>query len=280
MQKIQRIFLKWLVALCIIPVFIMGIPVFIIVYPISLFNRKLVVRISTLFTYLTWSITSILFNISCRVEGNNILDNKNYFVISNHLGSVDFMLINEIAKMNNMIAHSKYTIKEGLKVFPVLYQGMVSVGFLVLKRCFEKDRKRIIRYFEFFKANDIPIWFILYPEGSRFKKQAQAISWEYSDKNNVPRMNNVLFPRYKGFKLICEQLRGSRISEIADITFSYSEGEVPPLWKFLLCDVTGHFKYNIRIVPINQISDYESFLYKAFERKDALITEWKTLKSK
>ncbi|KAH9411569.1 hypothetical protein HK407_04g06740 [Ordospora pajunii] len=280
MKKICRICSKWLVVLGIIPVFLLGIPAFIIVYPISIFNRKLAIRISTLFTYLTWSLTSLLFCISCRVEGNNILDSSDYFVISNHLGSVDFMLINEIARMNNMIAHSKYAIKEGLKVFPVLYQGMVFVGFLVLKRCFKKDRDRIVGYFEFFKANNIPIWFILYPEGSRFKKQAQAISWEYSDRNNAPKLNNVLFPRYKGFKLICEQLRGSRISKIADITFFYSESEVPPLWKFLLWDTNGYFKYDIRIIPIDEISDYESFLYKAFERKDALITEWKTLKGK
>lgn len=275
MNKALKIFLKLLLFPGVVALFLLAIPFSIMAYPLHMLNRPLCIRLSTFFTCALWTLISWVFNLSSTVDGNATLGGGDYFVISNHLGSVDFILINEIARKSNMIAHMKYAIKDGLKVFPVFYQVIVYVGFLVLRRSFESDRKKIVSYFEFFKRNSIPMWFILYPEGSRFTPELRARSWEYSDKMGMKRLSNVLFPRYKGFKLVCEQLRNSRIKYIADITFFYSDGEVPPLWKFLFWDTAGSFKYDVRIIPIDEIGDYEEFVYKAFERKDALIAEWK-----
>ncbi len=62
------------------------------------------------------------------------------------MGGLD--LTHEIARKSNMVAHMKYAIKDGLKIFPVFYQDVVYVGFLVLRRSFESDRKKIVKYFE------------------------------------------------------------------------------------------------------------------------------------
>lgn len=275
MEKACRILLKLLILLGISIVFVSAVPFIVLIYPVYILNRPLCIRLSTFFTYTTWSLTSLIFNMSTTIEGRNIMGEEDYFVISNHLGSVDFMLINEIARKNNMIAHLKYAVKDGLRVFPVFYQMLVYIGFLVLRRSFESDRQRIVRYFGFFKNNQIPMWFVLYPEGSRFSEKLKTASWEYSDRKGMRRLDNVLFPRYKGFKLVCEQLRGTRIRNIADITFFYMGGETPPLWKFLLGDPSGKFRYDIKITPIDEIDNYEEFLYRSFERKDALIADWK-----
>ena len=137
---------------------------------------------------------------------------------------------------------------------------MIYVGFLVLKRFFESDQKRIIRYLDFIKTSRIPIWFVFYPEGTRVTEKLRSASWEHSDKRGMAMFNNVLFPRYKGFKLICEQLRNSRIKNVADITFFYLGGKTPPpLWNIFFWDQEGVFKYDIKITPIDEIDDYEEF---------------------
>nr|AGE95271.1 acylglycerol-3-phosphate acyltransferase family protein [Encephalitozoon cuniculi] len=275
MRRALRIFLKLVMLQGVVVLFLLGIPFSALAYPIYILDKPLCIRLSTFFTYTLWTLISWMFNLSSTVNGSIALGDESYLVISNHVGSVDFILINEIARRNNMIAHMKYAIKDGLRIFPVFYQIVVYAGFLVLKRNFEDDEKKIVKYFDFFKISSIPMWFILYPEGSRFTEKLKLRSWEYSDKKNIVRLNNVLLPRYKGFKLICEQLRNSRIKKIVDVTFFYSEGEVPPLWKFLLWDTTGSFNCDIRVVPIDEIADYKEFLYKSFERKDALISRWK-----
>ncbi|AFN82893.1 acylglycerol-3-phosphate acyltransferase-like protein [Encephalitozoon romaleae SJ-2008] len=274
MKKVFKILVKLIIFLGVMGMFILGAPFSILAYPLHILNKPLCIRLSTFFTYTLWTLISWMFNLSSTVHGSIDIGNESYFVISNHIGSVDFILINEIARKSGMISHVKYAVKDGLRVFPVFYQIIVYVGFLVLKRSFEKDKKKIIRYLEFFNTSGIPIWFVFYPEGSRFSEELKLKSWKYSDEKGMARLNNVLFPRYKGFKLICENLKNSRIKKIVDVTFSYSENEVPPLWKFLFCDTTGIFNCDIRVVSIDEIDDYEKFLYKSFERKDTLITKW------
>ncbi|KAG5859940.1 lysophospholipid acyltransferase [Encephalitozoon hellem] len=281
MKKAIRILSKLVLSLGIVGIFILAIPFSLLAYPLYMLNRPLCIRLSTFFTYTLWTFTGLIFNISSNVHGSIDIGSESYFVISNHIGSVDFILVNEIARRSGMVSHVKYAIKDGLRFFPVFYQIVVYVGFLVLKRSFEKDQKSIINYLEFFKSTGIPMWFVFYPEGSRFSEKLRLKSWEYSDQRGMKRLNNVLFPRYKGFKLVCEHLKNSRIKKIVDITFSYSENKVPPLWKFLLWDTSGSFNCDIRITPIDEIDDYEEFLYRSFERKDALITRWNdTIKQK
>lgn len=275
MKKMCRVCLKLLLLGALLPLFAAAIPFAVLAYPIHMFNRTLCIRLATLFTYATWMLLSTVLNVSCTMEGTGGLGSGNYFVISNHLGSMDFMLINEIARKSGMIAHMKYAVNEGLKVFPVFYQILIYAGFLVLRRSFESDQKKIVAYFDFLKRTSIPMWFILYPEGSRFTERLRAISWEHSDKKNMPRLHNVLFPRYKGFKLICELLRSSRIEHVADVTFFYTGGETPPLWRFLFTGLEGAFRYDIRTTPISEIEDCEDFIYRSFERKEALIEKWR-----
>lgn len=275
MKKVCKACAKIVLLLALAIVQTACIPFIILGYPVYMFNKPLCIRLSTFITYAVWSLTSMVFNLSATMDGENIMDDDDYLIISNHLGAIDFMLINEIAGPNGMIGHLKYVVKDSLKVFPVFYQTIVYAGFLVLRRNFESDRTSIVRYFDLFKKNKIPVWFMLYPEGSRFTEKLKLDSWEYSDMKKMNRLDNVLLPRYKGFKLICEQLRKSRIKNVADITFFYLDGETPALWEFFLRDLRGTFRYDIKITPIDEIDDYREFLYRSFERKDALITTWK-----
>jgi lysophosphatidic acid acyltransferase / lysophosphatidylinositol acyltransferase len=247
----------------------------IIIYPVRIVDKALFVSLLAPFVYIIWSLTSAIFNLSSRLEGKNPLRRESYFVISNHLGSVDFMLINEVGRMSGMLVHIKYAVKESLKCIPFFYQVMVAAKFLILRRSFEEDKGRIKRYFDFFLSNNLPIWFILYPEGARFTEVLRAKSWEYCDRHNIPRLQHVIFPRYKGFKFICEELRNSRVKYVADVTFAYSEDKVPPLWRFILGNPTGKFKCDIKVTAIEEIQDPEKFLYESFQRKEKLIGEWK-----
>lgn len=276
MKSLGKLILKVLILLLISLIFLAFVPMYIILFPVHLVNKKITLYLSTYLTYSIWSLTGLIFKLSSKIESGTVLDKKNYLIVSNHLGSIDFMLINEVAERSGMISHLKYAVKDGLKYFPIFYQGLLFTGFLVLKRSFEIDKDKIVSYFNYFKNNNIPIWFVLYPEGSRFTEKLKLRSWEYSEKKDYPKFNHVLFPRYKGFKLICEQLNGSGIEYIADITFGYSKKDVPPLWKIFFGSPGGVFKYDIKITPIAEIDDYEKFIYDSFARKDKILEKWAT----
>jgi 1-acyl-sn-glycerol-3-phosphate acyltransferase len=275
MPAILKIVIKLALSLIVLALFPVVTLYIVMIYPVRMVSKALFVSLQAPFTFVIWSLTSAIFNLSSRIEGKGKLERESYFVISNHLGSIDFMLINEVGKMSGMLVHIKYAVKESLKYIPFFYQVIVAAKFLVLRRSFEEDQGRIKRYFDFFLSNQLPIWFILYPEGARFTEQLKIESWEYCDKHRIPRLQHVIFPRYKGFKFICEELRNSRIKYVADVTFAYSEDEIPSLWKFVLGNPRGVFRYDIQVTPIEEIRDPEQFLYACFQRKEKIIERWK-----
>ena len=99
-------------------VILLCIPFSIMAYPIHIINMPLCIWMSSLFAYALWSLIGLAFSLSITMEGKNIMGSSNYFVISNHQGSADFILINEIARKNGMIGHLKYTLKDGLWILP------------------------------------------------------------------------------------------------------------------------------------------------------------------
>lgn len=275
----KKIFNTIYKSLCVFLIFLLlciSIPFIFLFILLRFLCKPLSVKIATIFPYTIWTLTSLIFNKTnyLQAQGIDKLEHESYLVVSNHVGSLDFMLINELSKHVNMLPHSKYVIKDSLKFFPVFYQLVYYAGFLLLQRNFEKDKFRIRDYLSLFKVNSIPAWIILYPEGTRLTPKKKENSLEYCRRNGFPCLENVLFPRYKGFKLITTELRNSYIKNIVDVTFWYSEKVLPPLWKFLFFSPSGYFRCDIRVVKIEEIEDCKEFIIDSFKRKDELIAKW------
>lgn len=267
--------LKLLILMAVLALAIVYTGCLVVFIPLYYLNRPLLLHISTYFTYACWTLLSCNFRLTSKVQGENKLKAENYLFICNHIGSIDFVVLNELARDRNMISYLKYTSKESLKCIPIFYQTILFSGFLIVRRNFETDNSRIQDYFRFMQGLDLPLWFILYPEGTRFTPEKRSLSWEHSEKKGVEKFNNVLFPRVKGFKLICEELKNSKIKNLADVTIYYTEKTVPTLWNFFCLPQSGIFKYDVKITPIDEIADPEQYLFDSFRRKDQLIDNWK-----
>lgn len=197
------------------------------------------------------------------------IKNDNYLVIANHIGATDFLLINAINKYN--FRHAKYAIKNGLKYFPIFFQGCQLCDFLIINRSFEKDKLNIEKYFRELASS---FWFIIYCEGHRMTDKRREESRKFCMERGITPYNNVLCPRYKGFDLIVKT--NSRIKNLLDLTF-YCEN-VPTLTDIFLSGKVFDYKCNYRIIPMDEIVDPVTFLTDAFRRKDDIIQDWKDVK--
>lgn len=192
-------------------------------------------------------------------------------MISNHIGSTDFILINELNIHN--FTDSKYSFKRSLRFFPVFYQCCILMYFLILDRNFDQDRENIIKYLQGFKDMSLNAWIILFPEGHRFTERLSLESRKFCVNKGIKPYNNVLCPRLKGFNLIQTELVGSYINNILDVTF-YCKNP-PSIIDILFCRGNYIYECNYRIVDLNSITNSDDFLLEAFRRKDVLIENWK-----
>lgn len=233
---------------------------------------------ATLWGFMGWSLCSCILRMSYKLNGKNILKkNRNYLVCSNHIGSLDFMIINELFREAGMLPDMKYIVKYELRFVPIFYQLIFLMNFLIVKRNFEEDKKKIKEYLETMSKYRIPACLILYPEGSRFSEAKRNKCWEFCEKTGNVKLNNVLFPRFKGLELIGSSIDHTYMSDVADITLIHKTKEVPPLWKVLFTEIKGEVDFHIKVTPIKDIKNFKEFLLESFKRKDVLIEQKKEI---
>lgn len=98
---------------------------------------------------------------------------------------------------------------------------------------------------------------VLYPEGTRLRNYRKLIeSQEFAKKHNLPILNNVLYPRTKGFSIITKyfQENPGSIDCVYDITFGYEKGGIS-FWKLFStpnCHIHAHVhikRFEIKNLP-------------------------------
>ncbi|EOB14252.1 1-acyl-sn-glycerol-3-phosphate acyltransferase 4 [Nosema bombycis CQ1] len=268
----MKIFLeKLLCVLAITFIYICLIPYIFIGISVRLVNKRLSVIMTSYWAFLIWYFFRRILGLSYVIKGNHNLKKKNYLVITNHIGSFDFMIINDIFYENGMMKNLKYIVKDQLKYVPIFYQTICLLNFLILKRNFEEDKNKIIEFMKSLAKNEIPACLILYPEGTRFTEEKKLKSWEFCEKTGNQKFNNVLFPRFKGLELIGSTVDQSYIDEIADITIIHKEKDVPSLWQILFTEIKGEVEINVKTTPIKDISNFKEFLLESFRRKDLIL---------
>lgn len=244
-------------------------------YTIRLFNYKLSITISTFFTYLFWKINDKIFKLTFTVECKNILKkDKNYFVISNHTSASDFMAVNTIFDKIQTMKNNKYLLKSDLKWIIGFYQLMNLVGSIPVSRNYMQDEKKIKKNITKLTKYKIPANIILYPEGSRLDAKSLKRSHEFSKSRNLQMFDYVLYPRFRGFKLICDCLKDSHIDYVVDLTIVHLN-KVPAFWQILFTNFTGKIKIDIEIFNVKEIENYREWLLERFVHKNDLIAKIK-----
>lgn len=269
--KACKIFIKSFITLLFIPYsIIVGLLIIITIF----LPEKVIGRISRFFSYIGWTMCSYNLKLSGKIEVDYDQLNDSCILISNHIGSLDFILLHEIARANGMLWYMKYIIKKEAINIPVFGYLMDKINFVFVKRNFDKDKDTLIEHCREIKKNNQKVWFVVYPEGTRFTQEKQMKSKEFAQSRNLIYFNNLLMPRGKGLNVIIDNLRESHVSHLLDVTLYY-RNKVPSLFYFLFFVTDADIKINARKININEINDVNTFLLDTFSRKDNLIEEWK-----
>jgi lysocardiolipin and lysophospholipid acyltransferase len=123
-----------------------------------------------------------------------------------------------------------------------------------------------------------PVWVGMYPEGTRITDAKRAESWSFAEKNGLPRLNNVLLPRTKGFTFITEKVRPV-LDCIYDVTIAYKGG--PAYIRHALTDgvfQTSAVHMHVQRIPVADLPQGEpalkQWLLERFKQKDALLAHF------
>jgi hypothetical protein len=65
-----------------------------------------------------------------------------------------------------------------------------------------------------------PMWLLLFPEGTNFTRNTAKISARFSEKANIPNVENALLPRGTGLYFCLKELEGT-VDYIYDCTIAY-----------------------------------------------------------
>ncbi|KAF7679692.1 putative 1-acyl-sn-glycerol-3-phosphate acyltransferase 4 [Astathelohania contejeani] len=264
--------------LAVIPIALLSVLLPIFNIPLCLINKKYAIKLTSFFSYTIWSLFNLILldrvDLEIETEDLSIQSGENTIVISNHIGAMDFLILNHIASKYKMIAHMKYVLKESIRYIPIFGWNLGFLGFLFLKRAFLHDSERIIKWLRFMKYEQIPMWLVLYPEGSRytFKKQEESI--KYCKKIRETPLANLLWPRTKGFELCYQELRGY-ISKIVDVTVYCPN--TPSLFFVFFGWSNIKIKAKVRCINIKDIKNTpKEYLIALFKEKDMQIKKWKS----
>ena len=174
-------------------------------------------------------------------------------------------------------------LKESLKRIPVLGWGMQFCQFIFLKRNWEKDKPRMAAHLQKFNKPKLPMWLLMFPEGTNLADSTRERSKQWAAKNGIDDMKHQLLPRSTGLQFCLQQLRettewvydctiayegvprGEFAQDIYTVKASYFGGRPPKsvnmYWR----------RFPISSIPLDDNRAFEHWLRARWTEKDNLI---------
>ena len=211
--------------------------------------------------------------VDVKVTGDELPIEENVILISNHQGWGDIPMLFKLAKRRK-IGNMKWFVKDALKYLPAIGWGMIFLDCLFVKRSWQKDKAKIEATFKKFFDHDIPIWLMLFPEGTRFTEKKLKATQSIIKKNNLPPLQHVLMPRSKGFSASVLGLRG-HCEAVYDVTILY-DGKAPSFFELLSGDVE-EVTLHVERFSFDQLqgdeNDLHDWIVERFYLKNKMISE-------
>ncbi|PID38822.1 MAG: hypothetical protein CSB49_03520 [Proteobacteria bacterium] len=201
--------------------------------------------------------------------GDDVPYQENAIVVVNHQQMPDITWLMDLAKQKGRLGDLKWFVKDKIKWVPGVGWGMVFLDCLFVKRDWSKDEASIAATFERILRDDVPLWLMLFPEGTRITPDKLRRSNAFAEKAKLEPTKHVLLPRTSGFAASVQGLR-THVKAVYDVTIGYEEG-VPTLWQFIQ-GLNRKAHLHLRRVPIEELpEDGEAlglWLQEAFRIKD------------
>lgn len=251
--------------------------------PISLNkHRKTCTFFSRCFFLLSVFLLEEWANISFKSYGDRIDPGRSHLTVINHRSNVDWLLgLAYVARFGYPYpGNAKSVVKASLGKVPIFGNILRFAEFAFLTRSWATDKDK------FFKAlasmgtysdTGDPLWFVLYPEGTRFTKEKQQYSEAYAATKQLTPTTHVLFPRYKAFTAIVSALR-EKFDGVIDATFMF-EGEEPAITQTLAGNASTVVHVHVKYYPMKDLpereEDLEKWLLERWYEKDKRIADFK-----
>ncbi|BFZ54147.1 hypothetical protein PYCC9005_001179 [Savitreella phatthalungensis] len=208
-------------------------------------------------------------------------------VISNHQIYADWLYIWWAAYTSRMHGALYIVLKDSLKWIPLIGWGMQLYGFVFMARSWEQDRPRLqYRLGKLEAERDLPMWFLLYPEGTNMSNNTRPRAQAYAKKTGAPYFEHVLLPRTTGLRFCLSNLQKT-VPYIYDCTMAYEpsprgaiaaerytlksifiEGKPPKR-------VHMHWrKIPIAGIPLDDEKAFEKWMYARWQEKEDMLEHY------
>lgn len=216
-----------------------------------------------------------IYRVQFVMSGDDVPERENAVVVLNHQEMADITVMFTFARSKKRLGDLKWFVKDVIKHVPGVGWGMRFLDCLFIKRNWTEDRATIHRVFDKILKYRVPIWLMLFAEGTRVTPEKVARSRAYAKKKGHKPLDHLLLPRTKGFSATIEALRG-HLDAVYDVTIGYVDG-VPTLWQWIKGSVGKVYvhvrRYGIEEMP-EQDQALDSWLVARYEEKDALLEDY------
>ncbi|MBI2841343.1 MAG: acyltransferase [Acidobacteria bacterium] len=221
------------------------------------------------------SLARLLYRYRLRVTGSDVPLAENAIIVANHQNMPDITTLMAFARSKRRLGDLKWFVKDPIKYVPGVGWGMLFIGCLFVKRDWTADQTRVMNTFRHIREQRIPIWLMLFAEGTRVTQKKLEASRKYALSRGLRPLDHLLVPRTKGFASSVQGLRG-HVTAVYDLTIGYVTG-VPTIWQHIL----GYARVvhiHVRRTPIESLPDDEpslsNWLIARFREKDLLLDEF------
>ncbi len=206
------------------------------------------------------------------LSGDRVPPDENAIILCNHQQMADVNYLTHWAQPLGRTGDMKFFTKDPVKYVPGLGWALAMLSFPFVKRNWTRDRDAIARVFARITGDDIPVWLITFPEGTRITPAKHEAAVAFAAEHGLRSPLHTLVPRTKGFAAAVRGLR-QHATAIYDVTLGYPQG-VTSLWHYIV----GYS--NLAHVHVRRFSMQElpqdderlrQWLVDRFEEKDRLL---------
>lgn len=209
------------------------------------------------------------WGLTVTLSGDDIPPEESALVMSNHCGMIDIPALFGPAKKARRLGDMKWFVKHEVKHLPGIGWGLQFLDCLFVKRSWHRDQGMIRKTFDKFITHKIPLWLMIFPEGTRLTPEKLDRSQRIAEKKGLKVLKNVLLPRTKGVVASIQGLRG-HINAVYDFTIGF-EGKVPTIIDLLLGRIK-RIHLHVKRIPLAELplsdEDLTRWVYGRFEEKD------------
>ncbi|CAF0768536.1 unnamed protein product [Rotaria sp. Silwood1] len=212
---------------------------------------------------------------------------ENVLYISNHQSSVDWIITNMLAVHQGSLGHIRYVLKSDLKWIPFYGFYFQQHGCIYVRRNDKGDIDRVEKGMRQIEYNGLPVWLVIFPEGTRFNpinnQDAIQRSRLFAQEKGLVPFDYVLYPRTGATVAAIKALK-HKLDAVYDITIMYNQTydhqqqirlNAPSMAEYLQSE-TNELHIDIRRIEINEIpsetnEQISNWLYQRFQLKDKLL---------